>query len=250
MPAIPSKPSFTDAGVTEGDFKTALVGLHDYLTTLLGSDGSRSAALQGLGALAGAGVLVRSTAYTLVAADRGRIVSCTGTWSLGLTSAATLGAGFAFLVANMGAGVITIDPAGTETINGAETYTVGAGATVLVMAVAAGAWVVAGVALSDAIDSDSSSTAASSKAVKDAASLWKNVGHNNIGSYVFAGRTSLGALYAGSLVSGSTLRPMGMGVGSGASVDTGLAGTWLCLGATNRQNSTSTLVGTLWQRIS
>ena len=40
MTALPSKPSFTGSTVTQGQFKTALDNLNDYLTGLFGSDGT------------------------------------------------------------------------------------------------------------------------------------------------------------------------------------------------------------------
>ena len=61
--------------------------------------------------------LPKSGAYTLLPADKGSlVVATTGTWSLSLTAAATLGDNFAFGVYNQGSGVITIDPDGSETI--------------------------------------------------------------------------------------------------------------------------------------
>lgn len=61
--------------------------------------------------------VAKTGTYTVVAADNGLIVDATsGTWSLDLTAAATLGAGFKVAVYNSGSGTITIDPAGTETI--------------------------------------------------------------------------------------------------------------------------------------
>ncbi len=44
MAAIPSKASFTGTTVTQGQFKTALDSLNDYLTGLLGSDGTAATA--------------------------------------------------------------------------------------------------------------------------------------------------------------------------------------------------------------
>lgn len=126
MTAIPAKSSFTGASVTEGDFKTSLETLIDYLTGMLGSSGTQAAALQSLGALGGT-VTTRATAYTVVASDRGQVISCSGTWTLSLTSAATLGSGFVVAAVNTGSGVITIDPAGTETVNGNATWTLNAG---------------------------------------------------------------------------------------------------------------------------
>jgi len=143
MAAIPAIADFTDSAVTEGEFKTALSGLHDYLTGILGTAGTQPAAQTALGALLGAGVVTRSVAYTVVGADRGKIISCNGSFTVGLTAASTLGAGFAIAVSNVGTGTITIDPNGTETINGAATYTLAANASVIV-ACSGSNWIVTG----------------------------------------------------------------------------------------------------------
>ena len=50
MTAIPAKSAFTGSSVTEGDFKTALETMVDYLTGMLGSSGTQAAALQSRGA--------------------------------------------------------------------------------------------------------------------------------------------------------------------------------------------------------
>lgn len=132
MPTLPSASSFTASGVTEADFKTQLTNLISYLSGLLDTPGTAISALQKLGALANA-VLSKSAAYTVVAADRGKLIDCTtGTWTLSLTAAATLGS-FAFAVRNSGAGVITIDPNLSETIDGATTITLGAGESCIVV---------------------------------------------------------------------------------------------------------------------
>jgi hypothetical protein len=65
----------------------------------------------------------RGSAYTLLATDNLSVSSCTGTFTLSLTAAATLGNGFTCWVLNMGSGVITIDPNGSEVINGTATIT-------------------------------------------------------------------------------------------------------------------------------
>ena len=49
MTAIPSKASFTGSTVTQGQFKTSLDTLNDYLTGLLGSDGTPATARTALG---------------------------------------------------------------------------------------------------------------------------------------------------------------------------------------------------------
>ena len=132
MTALPSASSFTGSGVTEADFKTQLTNLISYLTGLLDTPGTTVSALQKLGAL-GNSVLAKSAAYTVVAADRGKLIDCTaGTWPLSLTAAATLGS-FAFAVRNSGSGTITIDPNLSEQIDGATTIALAAGESCVVV---------------------------------------------------------------------------------------------------------------------
>lgn len=70
--------------------------------------------INGRRALTGAG--------TLVASDRGKYVDCTsGTFTLAITAAATLKDGWHCWVRNTGTGVVTLDPNGAETIDGAAT---------------------------------------------------------------------------------------------------------------------------------
>ncbi len=67
----------------------------------------------------------KTAAYTVVAGDLGTIINCTsGTFTVSLTAAATLGAGFNVWIWNTSAtlaNVITIDPNGAETIDGRAT---------------------------------------------------------------------------------------------------------------------------------
>lgn len=62
-----------------------------------------------------------SSAYTMVFTDRASMAACTGTFTLSLDPAATLGNGWFAYVRNNGTGLITIDPNGAETIDGAAT---------------------------------------------------------------------------------------------------------------------------------
>ena len=87
---------------------------------------TQAGALLNLGALA-SDTTALSGAYTVLTADRGKVFNSTGTWTLSLTAAATLGDGFAFGVVNVGTGSITIDPSGSETIDGASTLILAAG---------------------------------------------------------------------------------------------------------------------------
>jgi hypothetical protein len=66
----------------------------------------------------------KTGAYTVVAGDLGTIINCTsGTFTVSLTAAATLGAGFNCWIWNTGTGAITIDPNGTETVDGVDPTT-------------------------------------------------------------------------------------------------------------------------------
>lgn len=56
--------------------------------------------------------------YTVVAGDIGKVLNCTGTFTLTLDPAATLGSGFFFYVKNSGTGYITVDPDSAELIDG------------------------------------------------------------------------------------------------------------------------------------
>lgn len=79
-------------------------------------------------------VLAKTANYTVTTADVRRLIDATAnTWTLTLPAAATAGDGFWFAVRNSGSGVITIDPDGTETIDGAATIALEAGASALVV---------------------------------------------------------------------------------------------------------------------
>ena len=91
--------------------------------------------LLGYGDLASVGPLARlakSAAYTASAADKGAIIDCTGTWTLGFAAAATLGAGWWCYVRNVGTGTITADPNGAELIDGVTGGAIRPGMTLLI----------------------------------------------------------------------------------------------------------------------
>lgn len=76
----------------------------------------------------GEGVLTKSAPYTLAEADDGKtVVATSGSWTLDALAAATLGDGYVVDFVNLGAGVVTFDPAGSETANGAATMSFGPG---------------------------------------------------------------------------------------------------------------------------
>lgn len=81
----------------------------------------------------------KASGYTVTTADRGKVFDCTATLELDLPVAATAGSGFMFYVKANG-GAVTIDPNGTENINGASTSLVVAnGASAMVVCTGA-AW--------------------------------------------------------------------------------------------------------------
>lgn len=132
MTALPAAADFTGASITEAQFKTAISNQRAFLSELLGTDGgNKVAAATALGAIL-CGSLDKSGAYTVVAADKGKVINCTGTWTLSVTAAATLGDGFGFAVWNNGTGTITIDPSGSEQIDGATTKALAAGKLAIV----------------------------------------------------------------------------------------------------------------------
>lgn len=72
--------------------------------------------------------LAKTGTYTVTAADKGKLIDCTsGTFTLSFQACATLGADWTTYIRNSGTGVITLDPNGAETIDGAATYTLNPG---------------------------------------------------------------------------------------------------------------------------
>ena len=131
MTALPASSDFTGSTITEGQFKTAITNLRDFLSGLLGADGVNATALAALGAL-GSGYDAKTAAYTVVTGDRGRVLNCSGTWTLSLPAAAAAGAGFCFAV-RVGSGTITIDPSGAELIDGSATFALVGGRSALLI---------------------------------------------------------------------------------------------------------------------
>lgn len=127
---LPPSSDFVTTGVTKATFKGALSGLRAFLNSLLGSSGSQADALTALGAPLN-GSVAKTATYKVVAADRGKLIDCSGgSWTLDVDAAATLGAGFAFAVKNSGTGTITINPNLSETVDGVATLAIGPGESV------------------------------------------------------------------------------------------------------------------------
>lgn len=67
-------------------------------------------------------VATKSAAYSVVAGDFNTVFNVSGSWTLGhAVTAAAAAAGFSYWVRNTGNATITIDPAGSETIDGGAT---------------------------------------------------------------------------------------------------------------------------------
>ena len=75
----------------------------------------------------------KTSAYTLVGADKGALIDCSGTWTLAIDAAATLGNGWWCYVRNNGTGDITLDPNSAETIDGLANFVLYHGAVRLVL---------------------------------------------------------------------------------------------------------------------
>lgn len=74
------------------------------------------------------GYLAKSSTYTAVLADAGKLIDCTGTFTLTLPSPGSVGDTYSIDVRNSGSGAITLSPA-SGTIDGASSVVVGSGAT-------------------------------------------------------------------------------------------------------------------------
>lgn len=132
MTTLLASSTATNAAAQEGHVKTFLDNLRTYIADLLGTDSTDKAAVLGLlGAVLNSKV-DKTGAYTVVGSDRGKVINCSGTWTLSITAAATLGDGFAFAVRNSGSGIVTIDPNLSEQIN-AKTSEMVAGGDFLIV---------------------------------------------------------------------------------------------------------------------
>lgn len=277
MPAIPSIASFTGASVTEGEFKTALANLHLFLSDLLGTDGTQAGAQAAMGAILGAGAATKTAAYTVASTDRGKVIACSGTFTVTLPDAVAVGGGFACAVANYGTGTITVDPFSAQTIDGAATKSLGAN-TMMVACSVGGEWLSVGgvdaastskagvVQLIDSVGSTSQTLAPTANACKvaydtgataqnTANAAWNNAesrvskdcGHNAVGSLCYALNISTSTIAPGSAIAGESLRPAYSRAGDtvqGGYLTTALSGTWRALGWGVSG------FATLWQRIS
>lgn len=241
MTALPGISTAMSPAATEGDLKNFLTSQHGFLSGLLGSTGEKPATRAALQVPLHSKT-DKSGAYTVVATDQGSVLNCSGTWTLSLAPAATLGDGFLFAVMNSGVGTITIDPSSTEKIDGLTTKTLSAAKLLLVYCNGTS------FASVGSVDSESILTALGytpanhSNAATD--HTHATMAHNAVGSLCFA--HPMNTVNPGGTIAGSNLRPACVGLfnpsGSASFNNTGangygyghysgtLSGTWRCLG--------------------
>lgn len=201
---LPPSSDFNGSSITEGQQKIFIDSVRTFLADLLGTNsGNKVAALTALGAVLNSG-LSKAGAYTVAAADKGKVIRCTGTWTLSLTAAATLGDGFAFAVLNEGSGTITIDPNASELVDGGTTKLLTAGKLAIVYCNGTGFTTVGSIATgsgsgldADLLDGQHGSYYATVTSLSGKVST--NNGHNVVGSWAFL--TVSGGVYAGTAYS-------------------------------------------------
>lgn len=108
----------TMAALQQAAFSAALPAQAGQAGRFLSTDGANASWAQAPNQIARA---AKTAAYTVVFGDRSNLIDCTGTFALAFSAAATLASGWFCYVRNTGTGVITLDPSGSETIDGAAT---------------------------------------------------------------------------------------------------------------------------------
>ena len=99
----------------------------DWTISLSGSQGAQGPSGNGV-----MPYVAKTGAYTVVTTDRGSLIDCTsGAFTISFQACATLGADWSVYIRNSGTGVITLDPNGSETIDGAATFTLNPGSSVV-----------------------------------------------------------------------------------------------------------------------
>lgn len=134
MPTLPAASAFTGSTVTEAQFKAAITDQREFLAGLLGTAGTQSAALTAGGALLN-GVLNKSAAYLVVAADRGKLIDYTSApYTVLLPTVANAGAGFVVGIKNSAAsGVLTVGRNSANIDGAAANLTLNPGESCLIL---------------------------------------------------------------------------------------------------------------------
>jgi len=79
------------------------------------------------GKVFGNNVSAQTTTFNVTSSDQGKLFTVTNSVTADLVAAATASTNFTFMIFNAGAGTVTIDPNGSETINGAATLALAVG---------------------------------------------------------------------------------------------------------------------------
>ncbi|MFS2014815.1 hypothetical protein ACCD06_33845 [Azospirillum sp. CT11-132] len=111
------------------------VGTKDVFVTLPAS---------AIGAVSMPAATTKTAAYSVTVADVGKVIPCSGTWTLSLLSSVAAGNGFIIGVCNVSTGWIAVAPNGTDTINGRASLALGPFASVWLVANGSGGWLVIG----------------------------------------------------------------------------------------------------------
>ncbi len=72
-------------------------------------------------------VINKTSTYTVAKEDVGKLITCSGEFTVNLLAAASAGNGFVVSIRNTGTGIITLDPNASETIDGLTTLKLGNG---------------------------------------------------------------------------------------------------------------------------
>jgi hypothetical protein len=103
-----------------GIFAPVYLTVSTFKTVLKTSGGTTVQTVDNISTSMQIGYATKSAGYTVTTSDRGKLIDCTAALELELPAAATAGADFYFYVKANG-GAVTVDPNGTENINGAST---------------------------------------------------------------------------------------------------------------------------------
>jgi hypothetical protein len=117
MPAFPSYADLFDDTLHPPNIKPAMEAWHQATIDLLGPEGTAAAANAKLGTLLSR-IEVRTAASSVAVGDRGKLLTCSGTWTLTLPPVADAGAGFTVAVRSL-SGTVTVAAAGAEQVDDA-----------------------------------------------------------------------------------------------------------------------------------
>lgn len=145
-------------------------------------------------------VQTKTANYTLLATDNMSVINCTTALTLALTDVATIGNKFMALVSANGVAV-TIDPSGTETVNGAATLVIPSGQACLLVCTGA-AWLAYG--LTEAAGAFPTGTKMLFQQTAAPTGWTKDTTHNDKALRVVSGTASSGGTSAFSTVFGKT----------------------------------------------